>query len=132
MPPILPYILSLIPLSIWLGIGTLYRKYKCNYYLYLIPFADGKYFKLGVTNDLHRRLSEHKREGYEFDSKKVLYIKQEKYLITALEVHLKQITPSPKLSPYTDLKGSTEVRHRKYFKVAKKALKGYLVRRFKY
>lgn len=107
-----------ISITLSLLLGYYLHKYKVQkpirYYLYIAVFTHKghKYFKLGVTGDVKRRIAEHERE---YETKmEYSYYKSSKSRILLVETYLKNKYPQ-KRSSFGGKKGGTEVRKYEHY-----------------
>jgi len=86
-----------------------------NYYLYLLPFKDKKYFKIGISKNNFNRVYTHNR-NYNIDFNKSLIITSvKKSAISILEKELLTIFEPVDIEKFKNVDGYTEIRNIKYF-----------------
>ena len=97
---------------------------KLDYFLYLLPFKDGKLFKIGFSSENFLRIH-YLHEIYDFDPDKILIITANKNnTIKVLEKELLNTFEPEKLNKqYEFLDGYTELRSMKYFKKSLRIIK---------
>ncbi|CAL2079540.1 hypothetical protein TD3509T_600089 [Tenacibaculum dicentrarchi] len=91
-------------------------------YIYILPFLDGKYFKIGISNNDLRRIKEHD-STYGIDKYKALVFEGKKRVIKALESSLLSICPEINIFEGKD--GNTEIREIKYLEYCMDFIKFY-------
>ncbi|MCG8882890.1 hypothetical protein G1L02_06915 [Tenacibaculum finnmarkense] len=91
-------------------------------YIYILPFLNGKYFKIGISNNSLRRIKEH-NSTYGIDKDKVLVFEGEKRVIKALESSLLSICPE--INIFKDKDGHTEIRDIKHLEYCMDFIKFY-------
>lgn len=126
MNDLYPFLLGISLFLVWLSIFYLHRKYIKNNYLYLIPIESEKLFKIGITNDLKRRIGEHKA-NYKFDPSAVLYIRESRKEVQYLETYF--LNQLPQVN-HKKIAGSTELRGMEFLGYVVQSLEDYGVSKF--
>lgn len=80
-------------------------------YIYILPFLDGKHFKIGISSNDLSRVKEHNRI-YGVDKKKALVFEGNKRIVRALESSLLSICPQ--VNGFNGKDGHTEIREIKH------------------
>lgn len=86
-------------------------------YLYLIPFKDNKYFKIGISTKNFDRVYKH-LATYKADRDKCFIVTCKKGFYSILEKELLTALPTSKTDKFNNLDGYTEIRHIKHFQDA--------------
>jgi len=81
-------------------------------YLYILPFIDGKHFKIGISSKDFTRIK-HLNSLYNIDLDKALIVSSSKRNISLLERELLQIFDKDECDDFNS-DGHTEIRHIKY------------------
>lgn len=126
MNDLYPFLFGISLFLAWLCLFYLYRKHIENHYLYFIPIEKEGLFKIGITNDIKRRIGEHKA-NYQFDPSKVLYVRETRKEVQFLENYF--LNQLPQVN-HKKIAGSTELRPIEFLGYVVKSLDDYGVSKF--